>query len=479
MGEVSRVNPVKAPSPPPPPPPPPPPLEKKEDTPGKTQADKDRVSGARGDILGSKAPGSKEFSFDAPTANNAIDVDGTAIGNKGKGPDAETAAVQKLLKDKGLYEGKIDGKYGPQTKAAIEKFQKEVNEKLKAEGKPPIKEDGKAGKDTLGHLKGQTATTAPPVDTFQPAEDQAKQNTANANNKNLTPEARTEALAKAGQNIKDMEASGVPKDRVDAAKAELAKATEGVTKDVSEAAAKSAADFKAAAQEAKKLQDANNALVAQGKTPTEAQTKQAQAAADRAKELGKAADSAAQAAQSLSQNPNLSRAQQQQAAAAATQAKAENEASKGVIARTGAPVTQEQKQAVGDAIKAAQDSPDKGKDAGVAAGQKLGEAIKNVNGEIPPGAVGTWMNEAAKTGHEQQALAVGIIKALGPDGLAKLSQQDRDNLKAQIGLTGLGITQFSQDQKAAVAALDRASNPTPAATTVEPDPWASPYAFGA
>ena len=64
---------------------------------------------------------------------------------------ASVKMVQTLLRDLGYYNGKIDGKYGKATIAAVKMFQK-YNEL-------PI--DGKVGEDTLNRMKSSAAIKAP------------------------------------------------------------------------------------------------------------------------------------------------------------------------------------------------------------------------------------------------------------------------------------------------------------------------------
>ena len=64
---------------------------------------------------------------------------------------ASVKMVQTLLRDLGYYNGKIDGKYGRATIAAVKMFQK-YNEL-------PI--DGKVGEDTLNRMKSSAAIKAP------------------------------------------------------------------------------------------------------------------------------------------------------------------------------------------------------------------------------------------------------------------------------------------------------------------------------
>jgi peptidoglycan hydrolase-like protein with peptidoglycan-binding domain len=54
----------------------------------------------------------------------------------------DVARVQRALKAKGMYSGKIDGDFGPKTRAAVEKFQKTVS----------LPQDGVVGKETFRAL---------------------------------------------------------------------------------------------------------------------------------------------------------------------------------------------------------------------------------------------------------------------------------------------------------------------------------------
>jgi murein L,D-transpeptidase YcbB/YkuD len=56
---------------------------------------------------------------------------------------ASASDIQKALKGAGLYEGKIDGKLGAKTKAAVVEFQKKHN----------LKSDGVIGQKTWAELK--------------------------------------------------------------------------------------------------------------------------------------------------------------------------------------------------------------------------------------------------------------------------------------------------------------------------------------
>ena len=64
---------------------------------------------------------------------------------------ASVKVVQTLLRDLGYYNGKIDGKYGSATVAAVKMFQK-YNE---------LPVDGKVGEDTLNRMKSDVAVKAP------------------------------------------------------------------------------------------------------------------------------------------------------------------------------------------------------------------------------------------------------------------------------------------------------------------------------
>ena len=59
-------------------------------------------------------------------------------------------AAQKALKEDGLYKGKIDGKFGPQTKAAVAEFQKQND----------LKPTAKLDKETMSKLMAGGGGTA-------------------------------------------------------------------------------------------------------------------------------------------------------------------------------------------------------------------------------------------------------------------------------------------------------------------------------
>lgn len=59
-------------------------------------------------------------------------------------------AAQQALKEDGLYKGKIDGKYGPATKAAVAEFQKQND----------LKETSQLDKETMSKLMAGGGGTA-------------------------------------------------------------------------------------------------------------------------------------------------------------------------------------------------------------------------------------------------------------------------------------------------------------------------------
>lgn len=63
--------------------------------------------------------------------------------NKSAYPAAEVRQAQEQLKKEGDYTGKVDGIYGPQTRAAVEKYQKSQN--LPASGKLDSQTSAKLG----------------------------------------------------------------------------------------------------------------------------------------------------------------------------------------------------------------------------------------------------------------------------------------------------------------------------------------------
>jgi hypothetical protein len=60
------------------------------------------------------------------TSPRGLEESGKAILSKGSKGE-EVIQLQELLKEKGLYKGKIDGVYGEQTKKAVTEFQKYIN----------------------------------------------------------------------------------------------------------------------------------------------------------------------------------------------------------------------------------------------------------------------------------------------------------------------------------------------------------------
>ena len=66
-----------------------------------------------------------------------------ATGNSGK---HATRDVQRALKNAGFYEGSVDGKLGPKTRAAIKEFQRVHG----------LKDDGVVGRQTWAKLSGYT-----------------------------------------------------------------------------------------------------------------------------------------------------------------------------------------------------------------------------------------------------------------------------------------------------------------------------------
>lgn len=91
-----------------------------------------RVQAVEGDIQGPVVP-TGEPSFEAPrsSSKNLVSVDALTKED-----------IQTALKNAGYYDGVIDGKIGPKSRAAIMEFQRDMN----------LKADGVAGKKTKEKL---------------------------------------------------------------------------------------------------------------------------------------------------------------------------------------------------------------------------------------------------------------------------------------------------------------------------------------
>ena len=80
---------------------------------------------------------------------------GESMGQAGAGNKEQVRAVQEVLKDRGMYEGEVDGIMGPKTQAALRAFQK----------KEGLQETGRLDQQTMGRLgvqkTGATDTTSP------------------------------------------------------------------------------------------------------------------------------------------------------------------------------------------------------------------------------------------------------------------------------------------------------------------------------
>ena len=104
------------------------------------------VSGAIEDSSSS----TKESSSAATDTSSALAALGDAPATSEPGDSgAKVKKLQKALKILGYYTGKIDGKYGDGTKAAVKKFQKSKS----------LSQDGIAGKVTIKLLFGEKAAT--------------------------------------------------------------------------------------------------------------------------------------------------------------------------------------------------------------------------------------------------------------------------------------------------------------------------------
>lgn len=106
----------------------------------------------------------------------------------GAGNTKQVRAVQEVLKDRGMYEGEVDGIMGPKTQAALRAFQK----------KEGLQETGRLDQQTMGRLgvqkTGATGTTSPaasptttPEQTDKPATGAAPEKTPGTSGSSATP----------------------------------------------------------------------------------------------------------------------------------------------------------------------------------------------------------------------------------------------------------------------------------------------------
>jgi peptidoglycan hydrolase-like protein with peptidoglycan-binding domain len=95
---------------------------------------------------------------------------GEGKGQAGAGKE-QVRAVQEALKDRGMYDGAVDGIMGPKTQAGLRAFQKKEN----------LQETGRLDQQTMGRLgvqnTGATDSTSPAASgsSSAPAKDSTKQ----------------------------------------------------------------------------------------------------------------------------------------------------------------------------------------------------------------------------------------------------------------------------------------------------------------
>lgn len=113
----------------------------------------ERVTQLERTSLGSTASWSSDSSIDvgssfeaSPQPAQKTSKKKAAAGAVAKSGKYATRDVQHALKNAGFYEGAVDGKSGPQTRAAIQEFQRVHG----------LKDDGVVGRQTWAKLSGYT-----------------------------------------------------------------------------------------------------------------------------------------------------------------------------------------------------------------------------------------------------------------------------------------------------------------------------------
>lgn len=98
----------------------------------------------------SRVTGGTAFAASPTPPADVSTMGSTTLKQGSKGERVE--ALQHVLSRAGFYQGKIDGDYGPATKAAVKAFQQSQNKINAAAGLPALKEDGVVGNNTRPFL---------------------------------------------------------------------------------------------------------------------------------------------------------------------------------------------------------------------------------------------------------------------------------------------------------------------------------------
>jgi peptidoglycan hydrolase-like protein with peptidoglycan-binding domain len=113
---------------------------------GTTGTDPKGSTGTSGTTGGTGAAGTMDSGKQGAKPDRA-DTRGKAVGGMGK---EQLKKAQQALKDKGLYEGEVDGVMGPKTREALREFQKNEN----------IQQTGRLDRETMSKLGLQASTGA-------------------------------------------------------------------------------------------------------------------------------------------------------------------------------------------------------------------------------------------------------------------------------------------------------------------------------
>lgn len=106
-----------------------------------------------------------------PDASKADAAKGERKGQAAAGNKQNMRAAQEVLKDRGMYEGEVDGIMGPKTQAALREFQKK--EGLQETGRLDQQTMSRLGVEKTGATGSSSPAASPPTGTTQPKDQPA------------------------------------------------------------------------------------------------------------------------------------------------------------------------------------------------------------------------------------------------------------------------------------------------------------------
>ena len=110
-----------------------------------------------------KQPGMQQPATDAakPGAAKSDEMKGAGKGRAAAGNTQHLRAAQEVLKERGMYEGEVDGIMGPKTQAALREFQKK--EGLQETGRLDQQTMARLGVDKTGAKGASSPAASPPT----------------------------------------------------------------------------------------------------------------------------------------------------------------------------------------------------------------------------------------------------------------------------------------------------------------------------